>query len=177
MGEALRHQAPPASPRRSRPGRSWLRRRDREADVPVTTSLGSTAGQSARRGSRSHHAPATRTLLNQARQGLLDAEYSPRPVDRYARAHLAALRAAAAVLAARSRPRRRGRPVSAWQLLPKVAPELAEWSEFFAATSATRAAAEAGACRLVTTRTADDLVRQAGEFISLAERAVSGTSR
>jgi len=145
--------------------------------VSVTTSPGPAAGQLSRRDGRARRAPATRTLLSQARQGLLDAEYSPRPVDRYARAHLAALRAAAAVLAARTRPRRRARPVSAWQLLPKVAPELAEWSEFFAATSATRVAAEAGVCRLVTTRDADDLVRQAGQFIGLVERTVSGTLR
>ena len=145
--------------------------------MSVTTSLGPATGQLSRRDGRSGRAPATRTLLNQARQGLLDAEYSPRPADRYARAHLAALRAAAAVLAARTRPRRPSRSVSAWQLLPKVAPELAEWSAFFAATSATRAAAEAGVCRLVTTRNADDLVRQTGQFINLVERVVSGTSR
>ncbi|MGH3993714.1 MAG: SAV_6107 family HEPN domain-containing protein, partial [Pseudonocardiaceae bacterium] len=53
---------------------------------------------------------------------------------------------------------------------------LAEWSAFFAATSATRTAAEAGVSRLVSTRDADDLVRQAGEFLSLVERAVCGPS-
>jgi hypothetical protein len=116
-----------------------------------------------------------RILLEQARQGLLDAEYAARPVDRYAQAHLAALRAAAAVLAARTRPRRRARPTSAWVLLPAVAPELAEWSAFFAATSATRAAAEAGVHRLVTARDADDLVRQAGEFLAHVQRVLSGT--
>ena len=42
--------------------------------------------------------------------------------DRYAAAHLAALRAAAAVLAARARPVR-GRRGSAWELISKVAPE------------------------------------------------------
>ena len=125
----------------------------------------------------SHHPHAAHTLLEQARQGLLDAEYASRPVDRYARAHLSALRAAAAVLAARARPRARSRPTSAWELLTVVAPDLAEWSAFFAATSATRAAAEAGVARLVTIRDADDLVRQAGEFLTLAERAVAGTSR
>lgn len=145
--------------------------------MSVTASLSPAAGQLSRRDDRSRRAPTARTLLNQARQGLLDAECCPRPVDRYARAHLAALRAAAAALAARTRPRRRSRPVSAWQLLPKVAPELAEWSAFFAATSATRAAAEAGVWRLVTIRAADDLVRQAGQFISLVERVVSGTVR
>ncbi|HWR46339.1 MAG TPA: SAV_6107 family HEPN domain-containing protein [Pseudonocardiaceae bacterium] len=125
----------------------------------------------------SHCPPSVRILLKQARQGLLDAEYAARPVDRYAQAHLAALRAAAAVLAARARPRNRAQPASAWALLATVAPELAEWSTFFAATSATRAAAEAGVHRLVTERNADDLVRQAGEFLTLARDAVARTSR
>lgn len=127
---------------------------------------------------RSTHRPsAAHTLLEQARQGLLDAEYATHPVDRYAQAQLAALRAAAAILAVRARPGRRTRPVSAWVLLAKVAPELAEWSAFFAAASATRAAAEAGVRRLVTTRDADDLIRQAGAFLTLARQAASGTSR
>ncbi|MGH3984045.1 MAG: SAV_6107 family HEPN domain-containing protein [Pseudonocardiaceae bacterium] len=123
-----------------------------------------------------HHPSTVRTLLDQAQKALLDAEYAAHPVDRYAQAHLAALRAAAAVLAARARPRRRSRPVNAWVLLAKVAPELAEWSAFFATTSATRSAAEAGARHLVTSRDADDLVRQADEFLTLAQHA-SRTSR
>lgn len=121
--------------------------------------------------------PSVRKLLMQARQGLLNAEYAIHPVDRYAQAHGAALRAAAAVLAARDRPRKSARPVSAWALLPTVAPELAEWSTFFAATSATRAAAEAGVHRLVTGRAADDLVRRAREFLTLAGHAAARTSR
>ncbi len=121
--------------------------------------------------------PSARVLLEQARQKLFDAECATHPLDRYAQAHLAALRAAAAVLAARARPRRRTQPTSVWVLLAAVAPELAEWSGFFAATSATRAAAEAGIRRLVTSRDADDLVRQAGEFLSLARRAAVRTFR
>jgi len=124
-----------------------------------------------------HCPPSVRLLLRQARQGLLNAEYAARPVDRYAQAHLAALRAAAAVLAARARPRRRAQPTSAWTLLARVAPELAEWSAFFAATSATRQAAEAGVDRLVTARTADDLVRQVGEFLTLASHVAARTLR
>src|SRR5690606_34012658 len=89
----------------------------------------------------------------------------------YATAHLAALRAAAAVLAARARPvpGRRGRPTSVWALLAKVAPELAEWAEFFAAGAAKRAAAEAGIRNAVTTREADDLLRDAGRFLVVVE--------
>jgi SAV_6107-like HEPN len=71
----------------------------------------------------------------------------------------------------------RAQPTSAWTLLARVAPELAEWSAFFAATSATRQAAEAGAHRLVTARAADDLVRQASEFLILASHAAARTFR
>lgn len=120
---------------------------------------------------------AAHTLLEQARQELLDAEYTSRPVDRYAHAHLSASRAAAAVLAARTPSRRRTRPISVWNLLAKVGPDFTDWAAFFAAASATRAAAEAGVSRLVSCRDANDLVRQAGEFLALAERAVSGASR
>ena len=123
-----------------------------------------------------HYPSTVRTLFQQAQKALLDAEYAAHPVDRYAQAQLAALRAAAAVLAARAQPRRRSRPVNAWVLLAKVAPELAEWSAFFAATSATRLAAEAGVRHPVTSRDADDLVRQVGEFLTLAQHA-SRTSR
>jgi len=126
---------------------------------------------------RSCRLPSVRILFEQARQGLLDAEYAAHPVDRYAQAHLAALRAAAAVLAVRARPRHRAQPTSAWALLATVAPELAEWSAFFAASSATRAAAEAGVHRLVTARDADDLVRQAGEFLDLARHAAARPPR
>jgi hypothetical protein len=98
-------------------------------------------------------------------------------VERYAQAHLAALRAAAAVLAVRARPRRRAQPTSAWTVLTTVAPELAEWSAFFAAASATRAAAQAGVRHLVTNRDADDMVRQAGQFLILARRSATRTFR
>ena len=110
-------------------------------------------------------------LLGSARAGVLEAAASPEPADRYARAHLAALRAAAAVLAARARPapsgRRRG--VTVWTLLPAVAPELGEWAGFFAAGAAKRAAAESGLVHAVTAREADDLVRDAQAFLALVE--------
>jgi hypothetical protein len=88
--------------------------------------------------------------------------------ERYAAAHLSALRAAAAVLADRARPGARRRPSSVWVLLPAVAPELGEWSAFFAAGATKRSAAEAG-LRVVTAREADDLVRDAATFLALVE--------
>lgn len=112
-------------------------------------------------------------LLAASRQGLADAEGARVSGERYALAHLAALRAAAAVLAARTRPQsRRGRPVSAWRLLSEVAPELGEWAAFFAAGAGKRAAAEAGR-PVVSQREADDLIRDAEHFL-LAVLALLG---
>jgi hypothetical protein len=116
------------------------------------------------------------TLLALARRGLVEAASTDRPGERYATAHLAALRAAAAVLACRARPTgggsRRSRPTSAWVLLATVAPELAEWATFFAAGARKRAAAEAGLPSAVTPREADDLVRDAETFLSVVESAL-----
>ncbi len=117
--------------------------------------------------------PSALGLLDQARRGLQEAAGLSVPAERYATAHLAALRAAAAVLAARTGPvdtrLRRRRPTSAWVLLTEVVPELGEWAAFFAAGAAKRAAAEAGVTRAVTAREADDLLRDAGTFLALAE--------
>jgi len=114
-------------------------------------------------------------LLGAARAGLASTAGAGDAAERYTGAHLAALRAAAAVVAVRARPdrRRAGQP-SVWALLASVAPELREWAVFFAAGSRTRAAVQAGVTRLVSARDADDLVRQAEEFIGLAERLVRG---
>jgi hypothetical protein len=113
------------------------------------------------------------TLLSLARRGLVEATTTDRPAERYAAAHLAALRAAAAVLSCRARPAtgpgRRSRPTSAWVLLTAVAPELGEWAAFFAAGARKRAAAEAGLPSAVTPREADDLVRDADTFLSVVE--------
>lgn len=120
-------------------------------------------------------APASLALLDSARQGLATAGDESQSAARYVAAHLAALRAAAAVVAARaapgSAPRRRG-PRSVWELLPRVEPALAEWAAFFAAGAGKRAAAEAGLQRAVTPREADDLLRDAETFVSLAEEAL-----
>jgi hypothetical protein len=112
---------------------------------------------------------AARDLLVSAIHGLSAASLADDACDRYAGAHLAALRGAAAMLAARARPGRRGRSGirSAWVLLPEVAPELTEWATFFAAGASRRAAAEARVASAVSVRDADDLVRDVGTFLSL----------
>lgn len=118
------------------------------------------------------------TLLGLSRRGLLESVTAVHPVDRYAAAHLAALRAAAAVLACRARPApttgRRARPTSAWVLLAAVAPELGEWADFFAAGARKRAAAEAGVATAVTPREADDLLRDVQTFLGVVETTLHG---
>ena len=128
----------------------------------------------AARAERPRVAPSIMTLLESARQGLVAAAAEPAPAHRYVAAHLAALRAAAAVVSARAepgRPRRRG-PHSVWELLPRVAPALAEWAAFFAAGAAKRAAVEAGLPRSVSAREADDLLRDSETFLGLVEEAL-----
>jgi hypothetical protein len=115
-------------------------------------------------------------LLSAARAALLAAALEPRPQQRYVAAHIAALRAAAAILATRARRAGKGSsgPRSAWALLGRVAPELGEWAAFFAAGTSRRQVAELGAAELgaagaITTREADDLLRDAQTFLALVE--------
>ncbi|HET9562542.1 MAG TPA: SAV_6107 family HEPN domain-containing protein, partial [Propionibacteriaceae bacterium] len=106
--------------------------------------------------------------LQRARSSLAEAELARRPSDRYLSAHLAALRVVAIVLTHRALPgtgRLDGRPRNAWQMLADVAPELAEWAAFFAATESKRDAIRAGATSIVSAREADDLVRDAKAFL------------
>ncbi|MER5732789.1 SAV_6107 family HEPN domain-containing protein [Streptomyces sp. NPDC002138] len=122
--------------------------------------------------------PAAVELLDKARRGLAEAAQLPLPNERYATAHLAALRVAAAVLAARGRPepvhpRRRPRIRSAWEVLPQVAPELTEWSALFASGAARRARAEAGIVGAASNRDADDLVRATAMFLRLVDRMLA----
>ena len=145
-----------------------------------TTAEGATAAliPAQRRAPRLAGAPTPRAalaLLRQAAEGLAEAHRRPEPMLRYPAAYLAALRAGAAVLAMRARPApRRGASRSVWQLLADVAPEYGEWAAYFASCSATRAAAEAGIERLVGSRDADDLLRQAEQFLELVTETVTG---
>ncbi|MEV8335978.1 SAV_6107 family HEPN domain-containing protein [Streptomyces niveus] len=118
--------------------------------------------------------PAALDLLAQARSGLDEAATLDTPNERYATAHLAALRTAAAVLAARARPEptspRRRRIRSAWEVLPEIVPELSEWSALFASGATRRARAEAGIQGAASSRDADDLLRDVAMFLRLVER-------
>jgi hypothetical protein len=137
-------------------------------------------GQQTLAGPRHRVSPTVLNLLQTARRGLAEADAEGDPGTRYICAHLAALRAAAAIVAARGEPGtggRRRRPRSVWELLPQVEPALAEWAAFFAASAAKRAAAEAGLPRAATAREAEDLMRDAETFLSVAERALGVDSQ
>ena len=98
---------------------------------------------------------ATHSYLERAAESLREAITSSSVPERYAHAHVSALRATAALLAARAQPAmpsRRRAQKNAWVLLAEVAPELSEWAAFFAAGAGKRAAAESGSRRAVTER-------------------------
>ena len=143
--------------------------------VPVNTAgvRASRSDASLRRPGAPGVAPTVISMLQSARRGLDQAADETAPGARYVTAHLAALRAAAAVVAARGEPKtRRRKPHSVWELLPQVEPALTEWAAYFAAGAGKRAAAEAGLPRAASAREADDLLRDAETFLSLAETAL-----
>lgn len=115
---------------------------------------------------------ACRQILADAHRELEQAMRAGDMSDRFAGAHLAALRGAAAVLAARARPRRSARG-SAWDLLARHSPDLAEWAAYFAAEASRRQAVVAGIAAAVVPRDADDMVRAAAEFLELVEAALA----
>jgi hypothetical protein len=95
--------------------------------------------------------------------------------DRFTCAYEAALKAAAAVVSVRGRPyKTRSRPASVWVLLDSAAPELAEWSAFFAAHSTLHSSVQAGVTRRLTVEATEELLRQARAFVELVRRLVYG---
>lgn len=153
---------------------------DSRARLTRTASAGDQPSQLALLRPRRKVSQPALDLLGQAQAGLAETAQLPSPGERYAGAHLAALRATAAVLAARAQPdahsgtraTRRRRLRSAWDLLCEVAPEMGEWAAFFAAGAAKRAAAEAGVTHAVTAREADDLVRDVETFLAVVSTTI-----
>lgn len=110
--------------------------------------------------------PAVR-VLDRARALLADAAAADSADERFRLAHLAALRAAAAVLTDRGRPpAARRRLVSAWVLVEAVAPEYGRWAARFARSAGDRVAIEAGATGVVDAAGADDEYRAAAQFLA-----------
>ncbi len=121
-----------------------------------------------------HLPAATHSYLERAAESLREAITCNDVPQRYALAHVSALRSTAALLAARAQPLpvAKRRQKNAWVLLNEVAPEFGEWAAFFSAGAQKRSAAEAGSRRAVTEREADDLVRDADRFLGLVETAL-----
>ncbi len=87
---------------------------------------------------------AVRDLLARSDAELLAAAVASDPDDAFRHAHLAALRAGAAVVAARGRPGPRSRARTVWDMVAVLAPELGSFATFFAGNAAARSAVEAG---------------------------------
>ncbi|MFT4263218.1 MAG: SAV_6107 family HEPN domain-containing protein [Nocardioides sp.] len=118
----------------------------------------------------------THVYLERSAMSLAEAVGSADPPSRYVNAHVAALRAAAAWLAARAAPgpvNRRKR--NAWVLLSSTSPEMAGWAAFFSAGAAKRAAAEAGSAKAVTAAEAEDLIAAADRFLAAVEEGLGLT--
>ncbi len=106
-------------------------------------------------------------LLHAAGESLTGAHLAGTVPGRASGTRLAVLRAAAAVIAVRGRRAGRGTgPLDVWSLLPRVAPELTEWAQFFEV--ALPEEGERGWAPSV--READDLLRQGEDFV----QAVAG---
>ena len=87
---------------------------------------------------------ATLDLLARSDAELVAATVAQDPADAFLHAHLAALRAGAALVQARGRPGPRSRARTVWDMVTYVAPELADYAAYFAGNAATRSAVEAG---------------------------------
>lgn len=107
-------------------------------------------------------------LLAAAGESLATAHMARSVPGRSAGTRLAVLRAAAAVLSVRGRSAGSDGPVDVWRLLPRVAPELTEWADFFATVLPEGGAHPGhGASGPMSVREADDLLRQGEEFVDL----------
>ncbi len=117
-----------------------------------------------------------RALLRRADAELLAAQFSAEAWEKFTHAHLAALRAGAALVAVRRPPARRGGPRTVWQLLDAVAPELERWTGYFADGASLRAAVEAGRFDLVPDERAEDAVCAAEDFVDAVRHSLAEES-
>lgn len=103
-------------------------------------------------------------LLSRSDAEIAAAHATTDVAERFVHAHLAALRAAAAVVALRGRPGARRGSRSVWELVEQAEPSLAGWSVYFAGGARARAAIDAGRFDAVDASRADELVRCAEDF-------------
>ena len=113
-------------------------------------------------------------LLARADAELLAGQFAPESGDRFIHAHLAAIRAAAAVLAVRGRPGRRSAARTVWEMLTRVAPELETWAVYFAGAAPLRSRVEAGRRDLVTDDRAECALAAAEDFRDTVEEVLGG---
>lgn len=127
---------------------------------------------------RTHLDNSTLTLIERAHESLFLGYAAESATSRHRAAHLSALRAAAAVVAARDRRRRQEQlgPVSLWDLLTRLTPELSEWALHFALVTRRLSLVESGRLR-VSVREADDLLRDAETFLARAETVIGIPAR
>ncbi|GAA4629361.1 SAV_6107 family HEPN domain-containing protein [Cellulomonas oligotrophica] len=117
-------------------------------------------------------APRTTEQLARADAELLAAQFSGEPWETFGHAHLAALRAGAALVAERGRPSRRGAPRTVWGMLDAVAPELASQTAYFAASAGLRAAVDAGRFDAVSAERAERTLCAAEDFVDAVRAAL-----
>jgi hypothetical protein len=107
------------------------------------------------------------SLLGRAQAELDRAEGESDPSERFRHAHLAALRAASALVAVRGGGRGRTRPRPVWDLLSRSAPELGAWAAYFRGGAGLRAALEAGRDVGVSGEQADHVLVMARMFLRI----------
>lgn len=108
--------------------------------------------------------PAALELLARSDAELVAAQLAGTPEEQFLHAHLAALRAGAALLQVTGRPGGRTRPRTVWDMVAAVAPDLAPWTAFFAAGATLRSAVEAGRDGLVDLARAERTLAAAEDF-------------
>ena len=116
--------------------------------------------------------PHSAQLLGRADAELLAAQFSSEPWEMFSHAHLAALRAGAALVEARGRPSGRGAPRTVWGMLDAVAPELHTLSALFAQSASLRAAVDAGRFELVTPARAERALCAAEDLVDAVREAL-----
>jgi hypothetical protein len=142
-----------------------------------TTTEGTTGhGAVVQRLDAARTAPRAAELLSRADAELLAAQFSSEAWEQFSHAHLAALRAGAAVIASRGRPAGRRALRTVWEILDVVAPELTSWSGYFAGAAALRSAVDAGRFDAVTPGRAEEAVCAAEDFVDAARALVEVAS-